>query len=94
MSGALRFLHSPEGSTIADDPDANVVVILPDGIRNYMSKSWFLDVAADKASAALHKQIQGIIGRDLNDVGKVLKTAKANGFTLQNGEGLGHESKQ
>lgn len=88
ISGALRFLHSPAGASIANDPTANVVVILPDSVRNYMSKPWFLDVATDDASDSLRSQIRGVIGRDLNNPGSVLKHAEEEGARLQNGEHL------
>jgi cysteine synthase len=39
LAGAIKFLQdTPEGQAIAQREDANVVVILPDGIRNYISK--------------------------------------------------------
>ena len=88
LSGALRYLHSEKGSAIASDQDANVVVILPDGVRNYMSKPWFLDVATDEASEGLRRQIRCVIGRDLRDATKVVEQAAENGTRLQVGEGL------
>jgi len=88
MSGALRYLHSAAGSSIANDPEANVVVILPDGVRNYMSKPWFLDVASNQASEDLRHQIRDVLGRDLGDAGGVVKRAQQEGSHLQNGDGL------
>ena len=73
LSGALRFLHSEAGQAVANDPEANVVIILPDGVRNYMSKPWFLDVEADKSAEALRSHIRGVLGRDLNDPGSVVE---------------------
>jgi len=89
LSGCLRYLHSPAGQSIASDPSANVVVILPDGVRNYMSKQWFLDVAQDEAGAALRSTIRGVIGRALNEPGKIVKEAEADGKVLQKGQGIG-----
>ncbi|OBZ73941.1 Cystathionine beta-synthase [Grifola frondosa] len=47
LSGTLRWLKSEEGKRIAQTKGANVVVLLPDGIRNYMSKPWFLKMALE-----------------------------------------------
>ncbi|GHJ84337.1 hypothetical protein NliqN6_0739 [Naganishia liquefaciens] len=39
LAGTLKFLReTPEGRAIAEREDANVIVVLPDGIRNYISK--------------------------------------------------------
>jgi cystathionine beta-synthase len=70
LSGALRYLQSPSGQSIATDPTANVVVILPDGVRNYMSKTWFLDQADEPATAELRATIRGVLGRELGEPGK------------------------
>ncbi|KAK1920562.1 cystathionine beta-synthase [Papiliotrema laurentii] len=88
LSGALKFLKSPEGQAIAQDPEANVVVILPDGVRNYMSKPWFLDVAEDPTAAALRGTIRGVLGRELNDARSVVERAQQEGKVLENGEGV------
>ncbi|KAF9240666.1 pyridoxal phosphate-dependent enzyme beta subunit [Melanogaster broomeanus] len=45
LSGALAWLKTEQGRKIAETEGMNVVVLLPDGIRNYMSKEWFLDFA-------------------------------------------------
>ncbi|WVO17433.1 cystathionine beta-synthase [Cryptococcus depauperatus] len=71
LAGALRYLRSPSGSHIANDPEANVVVLLPDGVRNYMSKPWFVeesDAEERKDTEGLREQIRGVLGRDLGDV--------------------------
>ncbi|EDR13973.1 uncharacterized protein LACBIDRAFT_171213 [Laccaria bicolor S238N-H82] len=47
LSGALRWLVTAEGQKVANTPGKNVVVLLPDGIRNYMSKPWFLQIAME-----------------------------------------------
>ncbi|KAH0836713.1 tryptophan synthase beta subunit-like PLP-dependent enzyme [Lanmaoa asiatica] len=45
LSGALTWLKSEQGRKFAETEGMNVVVLLPDGIRNYMSKEWFLGFA-------------------------------------------------
>jgi hypothetical protein len=71
MSGAIRYLHSDAGKSIAKDPDANVVVVLPDGVRNYMSKPWFLDNPLSEEGQDLRDKIRSTLGRDLGDVASV-----------------------
>ena len=88
MSGALRYLKSPAGQAIANDKTANVIVILPDGVRNYMSKPWFLDTVSNDAGDGLRKSIRSILGRDLGDAAGVVRKAEAEGTKLQDGEGL------
>ncbi|THH13629.1 hypothetical protein EUX98_g9698 [Antrodiella citrinella] len=61
LSGVLRWLKSKEGRTIAQTKGANVVVLLPDGIRNYMSKPWFLKMALEAEPSPLAKQISSIL---------------------------------
>ncbi|CAK9786059.1 cystathionine beta-synthase [Cutaneotrichosporon oleaginosum] len=65
LASTLKWLRSEAGRKIAEDPEANVVVMLPDGVRNYMSKPWFLE--SEEESSELHNTIRSIIGRDLND---------------------------
>lgn len=83
LAGALKFLKSEEGKAIAEDPTANVVVVFPDGVRNYMSKEWFLKQEEGSRDAELHDTIRGIIGRELDDPYLKKKAAadaaKANG---------------
>ncbi|KAL1410080.1 cystathionine beta-synthase [Vanrija albida] len=67
LAGALKFLKSEEGKAIAEDPTANVVVVFPDGVRNYMSKEWFLKQEEGSRDAELHDTIRELIGRDLDD---------------------------
>jgi cystathionine beta-synthase len=62
LSGALRWLKSKEGQVVAGTEGANVVVLLPDGIRNYMSKPWFLEMSM----AAEPSPLAGIISQILN----------------------------
>jgi len=62
FSGALRWLKSKEGQALAGTEGANVVVLLPDGIRNYMSKPWFLEMSM----AAEPSPLAGIIAQILD----------------------------
>lgn len=44
MSAALRYLTSPEGyAKIGGVEGKNVVVVLADSIRNYMSSEWLIE---------------------------------------------------
>ncbi|KAH8103997.1 cystathionine beta-synthase [Cristinia sonorae] len=61
LSGALRWLKSDEGKKIAQTKGANVVVLLPDGIRNYMSKPWFLKMALEAEPSPLAQRISSIL---------------------------------
>lgn len=45
LYGALDWLESETGKAIGQDPEANVVVIMADGIRNYISKDWLIEDA-------------------------------------------------
>lgn len=38
LAGLFKFLRSETGQKIAQDETKNVVVILADGVRNYISK--------------------------------------------------------
>lgn len=68
FAGALRYLRSPAGRHIAEDPRANVIVLFPDGVRNYMSKPWFLTENSAQEGQELRTKIKDVIGRDLGDV--------------------------
>ncbi|PFH50269.1 hypothetical protein AMATHDRAFT_61471 [Amanita thiersii Skay4041] len=61
LSGALRWLKSEEGMRIANSEGKNVVVLLPDGIRNYMSKPWFLNIAMNKEPTPLSALITKVL---------------------------------
>jgi len=61
LSGALQWLHSDAGRRIAATVGLNVVVLLPDGIRNYMSKPWFLDMATKAEPSPLSHQISKVL---------------------------------
>lgn len=62
LSGALRWLQeTDEGRRIARTRGANVVVLLPDGIRNYISKPWFLKMAMGAEPSPLAHRITAIL---------------------------------
>ncbi|KAL9713590.1 cystathionine beta-synthase [Leucoagaricus gongylophorus] len=63
LSGALHWLKTEEGSKVATTPGKNVVVILPDSIRNYMSKPWFLDMAMGNKTTPMSKKIGEILNK-------------------------------
>ncbi|WWC98606.1 cystathionine beta-synthase [Kwoniella sp. B9012] len=92
LSGTLRYLHSEEGKHIAEDPNANVVVILPDGVRNYISKPWFLESSKLPTGENMDEKedikstIRKMLGRDLNDVQSVLNSKTEKGEDLENGD--------
>ncbi|KAJ3556182.1 hypothetical protein NM688_g2162 [Phlebia brevispora] len=68
LSGALRWLKSDEGKHIAQTPGLNVVVLLADGIRNYMSKPWFLKMALEAEPTPLAKQIADALKNGKSEV--------------------------
>ncbi|CDO76302.1 hypothetical protein BN946_scf184917.g18 [Trametes cinnabarina] len=69
LSGALRWLHSTEkGRAIAQTKGANVVILLPDGIRNYMSKPWFLKMALEAEPSPLARRIADVLKTSRSDV--------------------------
>ncbi|KAJ7577090.1 tryptophan synthase beta subunit-like PLP-dependent enzyme [Mycena floridula] len=64
LVGAVRWLADTEkGKEIANTPEANVVILLPDGIRNYMSKPWFLDMAMGGEPSSLAQDIAKILSK-------------------------------
>lgn len=62
LAGALRWLKTAEGQIVADKPGKNVVVLLPDGIRNYMSKPWFVQLAMEAEPSPLASIVTQILG--------------------------------
>ncbi len=63
LAGMLKYLReTTDGQGIAQDPDANVVIILADGIRNYISKPWFLDGALHGPKSLLAQEIERVLG--------------------------------
>ncbi|KAG2042613.1 pyridoxal phosphate-dependent enzyme beta subunit [Suillus americanus] len=64
LSGALTWLKTEQGQKVAGTEGLNVVVLLPDGIRNYMSKEWFLKNAFQTEHSDLATRISGILGQE------------------------------
>ncbi|KAG9016668.1 cystathionine beta-synthase [Tulasnella sp. 427] len=59
VSGALKFLKSKEGfEKFGNVEGKNVVIILPDSIRNYMSKDWFADAIKAEPPTEMWGRIQ------------------------------------
>ncbi|KAL1693650.1 tryptophan synthase beta subunit-like PLP-dependent enzyme [Schizophyllum commune] len=64
LAGAMQWLrNTEEGRKVAGTEGKNVVVVLPDGIRNYMSKPWFLKMALEQEPSPLAGTIAGILGK-------------------------------
>ncbi|KAF9466073.1 cystathionine beta-synthase [Collybia nuda] len=61
LSGALKWLQSTQGQSVAQMEGMNVVVLLPDGIRNYMSKPWFLKMAMEAEPSPLASIIANVL---------------------------------
>ncbi|GBE86552.1 Cystathionine beta-synthase [Sparassis crispa] len=61
LSGALEWLKTEQGKAIAQTKGANVVILLADGIRNYMSKTWFLKMALESEPTPLGSRIADIL---------------------------------
>ncbi|KAI0793869.1 cystathionine beta-synthase [Fomes fomentarius] len=61
LSGALRWLRSDRGRAIAQTKGINVIVLLADGIRNYMSKPWFLKMALEAEPSPLTRRIADVL---------------------------------
>ncbi|EIN09545.1 cystathionine beta-synthase [Punctularia strigosozonata HHB-11173 SS5] len=68
LSGALHWLKTEKGRKIAETTGLNVVVILPDGIRNYMSKPWFLKMTLEAERSPLADQISKILKPTSSDL--------------------------
>ncbi|OJA14988.1 hypothetical protein AZE42_04329 [Rhizopogon vesiculosus] len=64
LSGALAWLKTEQGRIIAETEGLNVIVLLPDGIRNYMSKEWFLKSAFSDERSDLAVRISGILAQE------------------------------
>ncbi|KZV99992.1 pyridoxal phosphate-dependent enzyme, beta subunit [Exidia glandulosa HHB12029] len=62
LAGALQYLKSEEGwARFGNVEGKNVVVILPDGLRNYIGKPWFLDATLRAPATPLANQISQIL---------------------------------
>jgi len=68
LTGALAWLRSERGREIAQMPGKNVVIVLPDGLRNYIGKDWFLEIALQQEPSALAKRIAEVLDRPVNEV--------------------------
>ncbi|KAJ7247654.1 tryptophan synthase beta subunit-like PLP-dependent enzyme [Mycena haematopus] len=57
MSGAEKWFKTEAGQRVAQTEGLNVVLIFADGIRNYMSKPWFLSMALEAEPSELAANI-------------------------------------
>lgn len=77
LAGALRYLHSSDGfERFGNVEGKNVVVMLPDSVRNYMSKPWFL-APQTAGPTVLANQIETALG----NAATTKPVASANGTT-------------
>ncbi|KAF5383511.1 hypothetical protein D9615_003617 [Tricholomella constricta] len=77
LAGTLQWLRSDAGRKVAETEGKNVVVLLPDGIRNYMSKPWFLKIAMEAEPSPLAgMSMKGASQANLKDVLNNLKSTK------------------
>ncbi|KAH9066715.1 pyridoxal phosphate-dependent enzyme beta subunit [Lactarius vividus] len=67
LTGALAWLRSESGREIAQSPGKNVVVLLPDGLRNYIGKDWFLDMALRQEPSPLARRIAEVLDRPASE---------------------------
>ncbi|KAH9995537.1 pyridoxal phosphate-dependent enzyme beta subunit [Russula vinacea] len=61
LAGGLAWLRSDNGKEISQTPGKNVVIMLPDGLRNYINKDWFLDIAFRQEPSPLAKRIAEVL---------------------------------
>ncbi|KAJ7765451.1 tryptophan synthase beta subunit-like PLP-dependent enzyme [Mycena maculata] len=61
LSGAVKWFKTEAGQKVAQTPGKNVVLIFADGIRNYMSKPWFLSVAMEAEPSELTATIASVL---------------------------------
>ncbi|KAF9266972.1 pyridoxal phosphate-dependent enzyme, beta subunit [Marasmius fiardii PR-910] len=67
LSGAIKWLTGTnEGKAFAQKKDVNVVVILPDGLRNYIGREWFLNSSLKKEPSALAGLIAQVLQPQAN----------------------------
>ncbi|KAI0305856.1 tryptophan synthase beta subunit-like PLP-dependent enzyme [Multifurca ochricompacta] len=69
LAGALAWLHSGSGREAAQTPGKNVVILLPDGLRNYIGKDWFLDMALRQKPSPLAQRIAEVLDRPIGEDG-------------------------
>ncbi|TFK51789.1 PALP-domain-containing protein [Heliocybe sulcata] len=84
VAGAIKWLkNDPRGREWSAREGANVVVLLPDGIRNYMSKPWFLELTMNAEATPLAGTIADVLGTPVKANGKSVEaTVKANGASV------------
>jgi len=63
LAGGLAWLRSESGREVSQTPGKNVVILLPDGLRNYIGKDWFLDIALRQEPSPLAKRIAQVLDR-------------------------------
>jgi cystathionine beta-synthase len=64
LSGALQFLKSKDGwERFGNVEGQNVVIVLPDGLRNYMSKPWFKKIVEDRPKSELSSTIAQVLAK-------------------------------
>ncbi|KAJ6610218.1 cystathionine beta-synthase [Mycena sp. CBHHK59/15] len=61
VSGAKKWFKTEAGQKVAQTEGMNVVLVLADGIRNYMSKPWFLSMAMEAEPSALAATIADVL---------------------------------
>lgn len=62
LAGALSYLKSADGwERFGNVSGKNVVIILPDGLRNYIGKPWFLDATVRAPPTPLAQTISKIL---------------------------------
>nr|GAT47337.1 predicted protein [Mycena chlorophos] len=61
LAGAEKWFKTATGSKVAQTPGMNVVLVLPDGLRNYISKPWFLKLAMEGEASELATSIAEVL---------------------------------
>ncbi|KAJ6581517.1 cystathionine beta-synthase [Mycena capillaripes] len=61
LSGAEKWFKTEAGQRVGQTEGMNVVLILADGIRNYMSKPWFLSMAMNAERTELAANIADVL---------------------------------
>jgi len=63
LAGALKWLKTGDGwRDFGSVEGKNVVLVLPDGIRNYMSKPWFIKAATQSIESPLSRVVKNALG--------------------------------
>jgi len=76
LGGALAWFKTEAGKKIANTEGLNVVVLLPDGLRNYIGKEWFLDLALKVEPSPLSRQIKDILASKRNPLHPGIASSK------------------